>query len=289
MNEIINEGIQNSFNILIRIWLWLIIGLFLSGIIRALVSERKISSYLRKMPGGTNFAIFVTAIIGATIPICSCRLIPLLMILLASNVSIGIVMAFIICSPMIGITSFILIYGTISPKFGLSAYIGAIIIGTISGIIAGKIFNKKDVKWHQTEKESSRGSFISIFLKYTKNQSIRLLKIFLPFIFIAGFLEALVSERWVMLIFGKGIPSIIIGALLGLPLYITSTSGIPLIIAMLNKGMSESVGIAFLLSGAGTSIPAIGATASLLKSKLVAYYICSCILGAIFVGIIYGL
>ncbi|MDP7265247.1 MAG: permease [Candidatus Thermoplasmatota archaeon] len=282
------QALANSFSIFLNTVPWLLLGIIASSLIRALVTEKQIGSILKKIPGGTPVSVFGAAVIGATIPMCSCKLIPILLILLASGISIGVVIAFSVSSPMISVTSFILISGSISPRFGIFAYLAAIIIGIVSGLFAALIFSKKDVRFQKTKEKEGPKGFRNAFVEYTKRQTIGIFKLFIPFIFLAGFLQAIVTGDIVSTFLGQGPLSVVFAALIGLPLYVTCTSSSPLLIAMLNKGVAESVVMAFFIAGAGTSIPAIGAVVTILRGRVVIYYILSCLLGAIAVSFVYG-
>jgi hypothetical protein len=86
----------------------------------------------------------------------------------------------------------------------------------------------------------------------------RLLALFLAFAFIGYLLNDLIPAAWITTLFGSGRAySVPLAATFGLPFYINTEASLPLVRAMLDSGMSEGAALAFLLTGAGTSLGAM--------------------------------
>ena len=56
---------------------------------------------------------------------------------------------------------------------------------------------------------------------------------------------------------GNPVWSVPLAALLGVPVYLTTDASLPLVATLLDGGMAPGAGIAFLITGAGTSVGAI--------------------------------
>lgn len=129
-----------------------------------------------------------------------------------------------------------------------------------------------------------------LFLFETLDASRRLLVMFFGFAFIGYFLNGLIPQAWVTAIFGSGnIYSVLLAATLGLPLYINSEASLPLVRALLEGGMSEGAALAFLITGAGTSIGALTGALAIARWRVIALVVGTLWVGAVAIGYIYNL
>ncbi|MGI9436733.1 MAG: permease, partial [Geminicoccaceae bacterium] len=87
---------------------------------------------------------------------------------------------------------------------------------------------------------------------------------------------------------GDGLQPIVIGALVGAPAYLNSYAAPPLVAGLMEQGMSTGAGMAFMMAGAVSCIPAMAAVWSLVKPAVFAAYIALGIGGAILVGIAFS-
>ena len=118
----------------------------------------------------------------------------------------------------------------------------------------------------------------------------RLLIMFLSFAFIGFFLNGLIPASWVTAVFGSGnIYNVPLAATLGLPFYINSEASLPLIRALLDNGMSQGAALAFMISGAGTSIGAIAGALTIARWRVIALVVGVLWIGAIMSGLAFDL
>jgi uncharacterized protein len=129
----------------------------------------------------------------------------------------------------------------------------------------------------------------AIFMAEIRDVSMRLLPIFFGFTFIGYFLNALIPVEWITGLFGAGHTySIPLAATLGLPFYINTEASLPLVRAMLDSGMSQGAALAFLITGAGTSIGAIGGALTIAHWRVLAIVIGTLWAGSILIGFAYN-
>lgn len=129
-----------------------------------------------------------------------------------------------------------------------------------------------------------------MFAREFYNGSKQLLVMFLGFAFIGYFLNGLIPTEWVAAIFGSGnIFNVPLAATLGLPLYINSEASLPLVRALIDNGMSQGAALAFLISGAGTSIGAITGALTIARWRVVALVVVILWTGAMISGFAFNL
>jgi hypothetical protein len=128
------------------------------------------------------------------------------------------------------------------------------------------------------------------FVQEMYDISKRLLLLFFGFTFIGYVLNGLIPAAWITGLFGAGhVYSIPLAATFGLPFYINSEASLPLVRAMLESGMSQGAALAFLITGAGTSIGALGGMFTIARWRVIGIVIGTLWLGSIVLGFIYNL
>jgi uncharacterized membrane protein YraQ (UPF0718 family) len=86
-----------------------------------------------------------------------------------------------------------------------------------------------------------------------------------------------------------GVPSIVIAALAGVPAYLNGYAALPLIGGLIETGMAPGAGMAFLVAGGVTCVPAAIAVFALTRPPVFLAYLAFALLGSILAGMIYGM
>lgn len=109
-------------------------------------------------------------------------------------------------------------------------------------------------------------------------------------LFLASLISAFIpSDFFVNLGMNKGILAMIGMVLIGVPMYICSTSSIPIALSLVEKGLSIGSGFVFLFTGPVTNIASIMMLASVLGKKLTSIYIGIVIGFSLFFGLLLDL
>lgn len=88
---------------------------------------------------------------------------------------------------------------------------------------------------------------------------------------------------------GNPIWSVPLAAVLGIPVYLNTDASLPLVASLLHGGMAPGAGIAFLITGAGTSMGAISGMLVIARWRIVALVIGTLFVTAIVTGWLAGL
>jgi uncharacterized membrane protein YraQ (UPF0718 family) len=128
------------------------------------------------------------------------------------------------------------------------------------------------------------------FMQELYSVSKRFLPLFIGFTFVGYLLNGLIPAAWVTSLFGTGhVYSIPLAATLGLPFYINTEASLPLIRAMLESGMSQGAALAFLITGAGTSLGALGGALTIARWRIIGIVIGTLWAGSILIGFAYNI
>jgi uncharacterized protein len=119
-------------------------------------------------------------------------------------------------------------------------------------------------------------------------------RLVIQFMALAFLLEALivlyVPQAWIVGLLGSqnqwAVP---LAALLGVPVYTSNLTALPLISGLLEQGMSAAAALAFLIAGPTTTLPAMAAVWGLVQRRVFGLYVAFSLVGALLLGLVYTL
>ncbi|MEL7357159.1 MAG: permease [Cyanobacteria bacterium J06560_6] len=260
--------------------------------------------------GKVSVMIPVAALFGALSPFCSCGVIPIIAALLSMGVPVAGVMAFWLASPLMDPSMFVLTLGTLGSGFAVAKVLATIFIGLLGGFGTllltnthpafvnplkesannggcggSKIRKPKAVVWRFWPDAERRQKF----WKGARKQTLFLGK-WLAFAFVLeSLMSAYVPNEWIGAIAGNNnLLSIVIAAFIGAPAYLNGYAALPLIDGLIQQGMNPGAGMAFLLAGGATSIPAMIAVFALARRPVFLAYLSFAFLGSVIAGIAFS-
>ena len=123
------------YNLSLMMAPYLLIGLFLGGVISQLISSHTIKTYLGRQ---SRFPALKAALFGVPMPICSCGVLPLSISLKKQGASTSAVLSFMSSTPQTGDDSLMLTYGMLGGLFtlfrGVTAFLSGILCGWATGL-----------------------------------------------------------------------------------------------------------------------------------------------------------
>lgn len=119
-----------------------------------------------------------------------------------------------------------------------------------------------------------------------------LFKRIFPYVLVGALISAIsaifVPDTWVQKHLGNDSPwAIPIAAIIGVPLYLRIEMAIPILKALIVKGMSMGAAMSLIIGGTGASLPEIAIISSLLKPKAIIAFIISVMIMAVVGGFIF--
>lgn len=281
--------------------LLLIINLFMA-ITRYYFPINKLKNFLasRKWYG---LDYLLAAILGMITPFCSCSSIPLFIGFLNSGISIGVTFTFLIASPLINESSLILFPAIFGWKITLIYNIIGIIVSMLGGFIIEKIGGRKFVnqdllrlKSRQDMQEENNGNKIPFkkLIHFWWKESMDITKKIFPYVILGigvgalihGFVPDKAIEQYLS---GDGLWTVPLATLLGIPLYANSVSVIPIMEALVGKGIPLGTALAFMTATVTLSIPEALILKKVMNWKLLAIFFSITTVGIMILGIIFNL
>lgn len=272
--------------------IYMLFGLFCAGLISAYSRTEVIGKYLGK---GKVRPVFLSALIGIPIPLCSCGVVPAAAGLKKQGANNGATLSFLISTPETGVDSIPLTYALMDPLMAIIRPVVAFISAVTAGLtenftgkqdLPGKsLLNQTPMPGTSCNKPSSftgkkpgliKSSKIYGGLKYA---FIDLLgdigKWFIIGLLIAGLISYLMPENMIETYLGNNFLAMFVMLMTGIPMYVCATSSTPIAAALVLKGLNPGAALVFLLAGPATNIASLGMVYKMLGKKALSIYIFS--------------
>src|SRR4030043_808215 len=265
----------------IKIFLLLTIIIFVISVIRSFFPPEKtkrILSHKKEFIGN-----ILAALLGIVTPFCSCSAVPLFIGFVEAGIPLGVTFSFLISSPMVNEIAVVLLFGLFGWKI-TAIYIGTgLLVAIFGGLIIGKLKLEKLVeeyvyKFHNgREYEIIKQSFKER-LQYAKDNTIDILKRVWLFILIAigigGFIHGYVPENFLVHYAGKGnFFAVPVAVIIGVPLSSNAAGVIPIVYALIEKGVSMGTVLAFMMAVTALSLPEMIILRKVLKVPLLGVFV----------------
>ncbi len=85
---------------------------------------------------------------------------------------------------------------------------------------------------------------------------------------------------------GRSLLAVLWAALLGLPVYINTDGSLPMVAALVRAGMGHGPAIAFLITGAGTSVGAVTGMLIIARRRVIGLIVGILLVGAVVLGLL---
>lgn len=262
----------------------------------------------RAFTGSPLLMIAIASAFGGLSPFCSCGVIPLIAALLAMGVPLSAVMAFWLASPVIDPSMFVLTAGVLGPEFAFAKTMAAIGLGLFGGYIthaimrtgaltdplregvgnggcgASSVRNPKPPVWAFWHEPKRREKFGREALK----TSLFLFKwLALAFVLESLMVAYVPAELVASAVGGDGPIAVLVATLVGVPAYLNGYAALPLVSGLIEQGMAPGAGLAFLVAGGVTSLPATIAVWALARRRVFALYVGIALTGSLTSGLIF--
>jgi uncharacterized membrane protein YraQ (UPF0718 family)/copper chaperone CopZ len=281
MNTWLKTFWTETWNILLEMSPYLLIGFLLAGLLSVIIKQEVIERWLGKR---TLDSVIKASLLGVPLPLCSCGVIPVTSSLYQRGASKGATTSFLTSTPQTGIDSILATAGLMGPVFSFFRVVVALVSGIIAGVLVD-FFEKENVRpmdVASTKTEIENGSNVGklkgmvIYGLYTLPQDIA--KNLVIGILLAGLLStvlptdlgaAYLTNPWITYI---GV------TLVAIPLYVCSTGSIPIAFALMAAGVSPGATLVFLIAGPATNVATITTLVKILGRRTIAIYLTSIVL-----------
>jgi len=287
----------------IKIFLLLISIMIVMGYINSYFPIEKVKKYLtRKKMYGLDY--FLAVVLGAVTPFCSCSSIPLFIGFVSGGIPLGVTFAFLISSPLISEIAIAMFWG----MFGLKATLIYIASGMALGMFGGWFLGKMKLEhlltpWvkeilkqkiaHEGQIQSVRLSFLKRFPGVAKGalDIVKSVGIYIVIgVGVGGVIHGLVPTEFFEAYIGKENPfAVPVAVILGAPMYANPAGVVPVIGALVDKGVPIGTALAFMMSVIAISFPEAMMLKKVMTFKMMGWFFGYIVIAIIISGYLFNL
>jgi len=224
---------------------------------------------------------FLAACLGIVTPFCSCSAVPMFIGFVESGLPLGITFSFLISSPTVNEVALVMLWGLFGWKIALIYTATGVTLAFFGGIIIGKLKLEHLVEDYVYQIKMGESETIVPTWKerlgyardYTKDILRRVWLFVLIGIGLGAWIHGYVPMDFVLKYAGPGNPfAVIVAVLIGIPLYSNAAGTIPIVQALVEKGLPMGTALAFMMSIVAISTPEMIILRKVIKPKLIAIF-----------------
>jgi uncharacterized membrane protein YraQ (UPF0718 family) len=281
-----------------KIFVMLVVVIYLMGLLRALISPERVREYVRGKP---QWLARTSAVgLGAVTPFCSCSSVPLFIGFVEAGIPLGVTFSFLIASPMINEVAVVLLVGILGWELTAMYVAAGLAVAYVGGWVMERFRPERwveDYVWQirmgetaQPEQDTSLAGRHRFAVGEVREIVGRIGKWVVAGIAVGAAFHGFVPEQWVTTYLAGGEWWTVPGAvLLGVPLYANATGVIPIAEAMLGKGVAMGTVLALMMSIAALSLPEMLILRKVIHWKALALYAAVLAVSFMLVGWLFNL
>jgi hypothetical protein len=296
------------------VWPFLLISIVAAALISVYVGTDRVSWMLNRRRA---LAVGGAVLLATLTPFCSCGTTAVMLGMLATASPWAPMVAFMVASPLTSPSELLFSAGLFGWPFALIFFVGTIVVGIAAGVVAGILdkagWLRDQARVRPTDEACSDGACqvsqpvtvsigpgtasvaefrtlrqrwkIDEFSREFLTLGRKLALFFLAFTAIGYLAIALIPTDWLTSYLGEGSTfAVPLAALLGVPAYINTEASLPLVASLMEGGMGPGPAMAFLVTGAGTSIGAISGLFVIARKRVVGLVVALLFVGALAMG-----
>ena len=280
----------------VKILLMLVVIIYAISFIRSYFPVEKVKNLLNHRR--EFFGNILAALLGIVTPFCSCSAVPVFIGFLEAGVPLGVTFSFLISSPMVNEVALVLLFGLFGWKISLLYVITGLAVALLGGFIIGKLKLEHEVEEYVykirmgevavTQKQTllDRHQYA---LHYTKDTIKKVWLFILLGVSIGGFIHGYAPENLLATYAGKNnFFAVPLAVLIGVPLYSNAAGTIPIVNALMEKGMPIGTVLAFMMAVTALSFPELIILRKVIKPKLIMIFVGIMTVSIIFVGYLFN-
>jgi uncharacterized membrane protein YraQ (UPF0718 family) len=280
----------------LKIILLLSFMIFTISYIRSYFPPEKVKVMINKHNGFV--AHVFAAVLGVLSPFCSCSTVPIFIGFVESGIPLGVTFTFLITSPIVNEIAIGFLFISFGPKIAIIYTVSGMIIGIFAGLVIEKLHLVHLVEPYVFELHSD-----AVYeQKMTQRDRID---------FAAGAVRDIVQRVWIFIIIGIGLGAVIHGyapealmvkyagpnnpfavfvsVAVGIPLYSNAVGTIPIVEALINKGVGVGTALAFMMSVVALSLPELILLKQVIKPKLIGIFVAIAGTSILMVGYLFNI
>jgi len=279
-----------------KIFFLLAVAIFIISIIRSYFPPAKTKKFLSRRH--TFVGNILAALLGVMTPFCSCSAVPLFIGFIEAGVPLGVTFSFLISSPMVNEVALVMLLALFGWQVALLYAATGVVIAVVAGYVIGRMRLEHLVEEYVYQIKSGEGEvYEPTFAERCqagRDFTLDLLKKIGPYIVVAvavgGFIHGYVPDEFLVEYAGRDNPlAVPLVVLLGVPLYNSASGMVPIVYALIGKGLPLGTSLAFMMAVSAISFPEMIILRRVLKPKLIGVFAGIIAVAVIFTGYLFNM
>lgn len=267
----------------LKIGLLLVLVTHLMGLINAYLPVERVREWIAsgRLQGSEHL---VASGFGAVTPFCSCSSIPLFIGFLQGGIPLGVTLSFLITSPLVNEVALALFIGLFGWKVTLIYAVSGILLGTVLGWALGKLRLGRFVEdwvWeiaeNQSGEDASDDRSLWDRLPSVSREAMGIVTDIAPYVLaglaigagIHGYVPTGFFEQYLS---GGNPLAVPLSVVLAVPMYANASGIIPVVQALVAKGIPLGTAMAFMMAVVGLSLPEAMMLKKAMQTRLLATF-----------------
>ncbi len=238
---------------------------------------------------------------GVVTPFCSCSAVPLFIGFLQAGIPLGVTLAFLISSPLVNEVALVLLWGLFGWEVATIYMIAGLSVAIIGGLILGRLPLERFLEPWVLQVRAAGGTAGPLEASVTVEQRLReawvatrdLVRKVWPWVVmgigVGAFIHGFVPTEFIVDIGGADNPwAVPLVTALAVPLYAGAAGVIPIVEALLDKGLPLGTVLAFMMATVAISLPEFVILRRVARPPLLAIFLGVVVSGILAVGFLFN-
>jgi uncharacterized membrane protein YraQ (UPF0718 family) len=231
---------------------------------------------------------------GIVTPFCSCSAVPLFIGFVEAGVPLGVTFAFLVSSPMVNEVALVLLWGLFGPGIALAYMAAGLAVAIAAGLVVGRLGLERyveDYVWtvRSTATIAGVAPTLGDRVRDAWRSTVDIVGRVWPFVVagiaVGAIIHGFVPTDLVVTLGGRDNPLAVPALVaLGVPLYSNAAGTIPIVEALLGKGLPLGSALAFMMAVTALSVPELVILRRVMKPRLIAVFVVVVAAGILAVG-----
>ncbi|MBB6176917.1 hypothetical protein HNQ82_001747 [Anoxybacillus tengchongensis] len=268
---------------------------FVISFVRSFFPPEKVKQWISGKKKGA--ASVLAALLGVVSPFCSCSTVPLFIGFVEAGIPLGVTFTFLISSPIVNEVSLVMLFSIFGWKIAVLYVLFGVLLAIVAGLIIGKLNLEKyiesyvfNIKLGQSVVQQMTMRERLAYAKANVTDTVKKIWVFLLIgIGIGAWIHGYVPEDLLIRYAGKeSIFAVPVAVILGVPLYSNAVGSLPMIEALMGKGMAPGTALSFMMAMTALSFPEMVLLRKVMKPQLIGIFVLIATVGIIAIGYIFN-
>ncbi len=264
------------WNVLLELAPSLLVGLFLAGLLHVFLPKNLVR---RQMSENSLGSVLKAVLVGVPMPLCSCGVVPTAIGLKNDGASAGASTGFLISTPQTGVDSILVSASFLGWPFALFKVAAAFVTGFLGGALVTLTEPKAQASILPVHTISDQTEAAKPWWRRLGSYMVYDLLGAIDTWLILGVLAAALIATWISpgylstVSWTQGIGGMLLALVISLPLYVCTTSSVPIAASLIAAGMPTGTALVFLMAGPATNLATMGAVYRALGGRVLGIYL----------------